>query len=225
VAIPSRQIGWDTKSNLLWQISKQFEYITQIAGNIYIPPVEPTTTTTTSSSSTSTSTTTSTSTSSTTSTTTTVPPTTTTTTSSSTSTTTTTTTDFPATYFFEATVDNSVSLACLGGEPQTLYTASRIVTIGSFIYQNVELTIPFTGYFSINAAPTNYYECYSNGEVVLIEACPILSYDFIATENNNALITEGGDNLIMNYPLPTSEIITEDGNFVITENGDFLTTQ
>jgi hypothetical protein len=50
MAIPSRQIGWDQKSNLLWTISKQFEYITQIAGNIYIPsPVEPTSTTTTTS--------------------------------------------------------------------------------------------------------------------------------------------------------------------------------
>jgi len=142
-----------------------------------------------------------------------------------TSTTTTTTTEFPGTYFFEATVDNSVSLACLGGDPQTLYTTSRIVTIGSFVYQDLELTVPFTGYFSINAAPTNYYECNSNGEVILIEACPILSYDFIATENNDALITEDGNNLIMNYPLPTSEIITEDGNFIITENGDNLTTQ
>jgi hypothetical protein len=49
--------------------------------------------------------------------------------------------------------------------------------------------------------------------------------NFIATETNDELITENGNNLIMNYPLPTSEIITEDGNFVITENGDNLTTQ
>jgi hypothetical protein len=48
MAIPSRQIGWDQKSNLLWTIAKQFEYITRIAGNIHIPsPIEPTTTTTT----------------------------------------------------------------------------------------------------------------------------------------------------------------------------------
>lgn len=225
MAIPSRQIGWDTKSNLLWQISKQFEYITQIAGNIYIPPVEPTTTTTTSSSSTSTSTTTSTSTSSTTttSTTTTVPP----------PTTTTTTTTEPITYAFTTTVDNSVPLACLGGEPQTLYTVSRIITIGSFIYQDLELTIPFTRYFSIDAAPTSWYGCYSTGEVGDIGACPTTtttttlapSDNFIATETNDELITENGDNLIMNYPLPTSEIITEDGNFVITEDGNNLTTQ
>jgi len=49
--------------------------------------------------------------------------------------------------------------------------------------------------------------------------------NFIATETNDELITESGNNLIINYPLPTSEIITEDGNFVITENGDNLTTQ
>jgi hypothetical protein len=30
MAIPSRQIGWSTKSNLLWQISKQLEYLTGI---------------------------------------------------------------------------------------------------------------------------------------------------------------------------------------------------
>jgi hypothetical protein len=30
MAIPSRQIGWSTKSNLLWQISKQLEYLTRV---------------------------------------------------------------------------------------------------------------------------------------------------------------------------------------------------
>jgi hypothetical protein len=65
MAIPSRQIGWSTKSNLLWQISKQLEALTGVMGrNI------PATTTTTSSS---TSTTTSTSTSTTTTTTTATP--------------------------------------------------------------------------------------------------------------------------------------------------------
>jgi hypothetical protein len=53
MAIPSRQIGWSTKSNLLWQISNQLERLTGVMGrNI------PATTTTTTSSSTSTSTTT-----------------------------------------------------------------------------------------------------------------------------------------------------------------------
>jgi hypothetical protein len=82
MAIPSRQIGWSTKSNLLWQISKQLEYLTKVTANCC------STTTTTSTSST----TTTTSTSSTTTTTTTATPTTTTTTSSTSSTTTTTTT-------------------------------------------------------------------------------------------------------------------------------------
>jgi hypothetical protein len=30
MAIPSRQIGWSTKSNLLWEISKQLEALTGI---------------------------------------------------------------------------------------------------------------------------------------------------------------------------------------------------
>ena len=30
MAIPSRQIGWSQKSNLLWQISKQLEYLTGV---------------------------------------------------------------------------------------------------------------------------------------------------------------------------------------------------
>ena len=51
MAIPSRQIGWSTKSNLLWQISKQLEYLTKVTANCC------STTTTTSTSSTSTTTT------------------------------------------------------------------------------------------------------------------------------------------------------------------------
>lgn len=30
MAIPTRQIGWGTTENLLWQISKQLEYLTQV---------------------------------------------------------------------------------------------------------------------------------------------------------------------------------------------------
>jgi hypothetical protein len=53
MAIPSRQIGWSTKSNLLWQISNQLERLTGVMGrNI------PATTTTTSTSTSTTSTTT-----------------------------------------------------------------------------------------------------------------------------------------------------------------------
>jgi hypothetical protein len=53
MAIPSRQIGWSTRANLLWQISKQLEYLTGILYN-----GGGTTTTTTTSTSTSTTTTT-----------------------------------------------------------------------------------------------------------------------------------------------------------------------
>jgi len=52
MAIPSRQIGWSQKSNLLWQISKQLEYLSAVLGKKI-----PTTTTTTTSSTTSTTTT------------------------------------------------------------------------------------------------------------------------------------------------------------------------
>jgi hypothetical protein len=33
MAIPSKQIGWSQESNLLWQISKQLEYLTQVTAN------------------------------------------------------------------------------------------------------------------------------------------------------------------------------------------------
>lgn len=54
MAIPSRQIGWSTKSNLLWQISKQLEALSGIMYNrgnttttttTTIPPTTTTTTT------------------------------------------------------------------------------------------------------------------------------------------------------------------------------------
>ena len=47
MAIPSRQIGWSTKSNLLWQISKQLEKLTQVAGNVVLTTTTSTSTTTT----------------------------------------------------------------------------------------------------------------------------------------------------------------------------------
>jgi hypothetical protein len=51
MAIPSRQIGWGTEENLLWQISKQLEYLTRVVYNI------PNNTTSTSTSTTTTTTT------------------------------------------------------------------------------------------------------------------------------------------------------------------------
>jgi hypothetical protein len=45
--IPSKQIGWSQKAKLLWNITKQLETLTQVAGNVG-PAPGPTTTTTTS---------------------------------------------------------------------------------------------------------------------------------------------------------------------------------
>ena len=52
MAIPSRQIGWSTKANLLWQISKQLEYLTCVTAGgcgttTTTSTIVPTTTTTT----------------------------------------------------------------------------------------------------------------------------------------------------------------------------------
>lgn len=44
MAVPSRQIGWSTTDNLLWQITKQLEYLTQVVANN--PQLTTTTTTT-----------------------------------------------------------------------------------------------------------------------------------------------------------------------------------
>ncbi len=41
MAIPSRQIGWGTEENLLWQISKQLEYLTRVVYNIGQPQADP----------------------------------------------------------------------------------------------------------------------------------------------------------------------------------------
>lgn len=34
MGIPNRQIGWGTEENLLWEISKQLEYLTKVTYNI-----------------------------------------------------------------------------------------------------------------------------------------------------------------------------------------------
>jgi hypothetical protein len=41
MAIPSKQIGWGTEENLLWQISKQLEYLTRVVYNIGQAPPDP----------------------------------------------------------------------------------------------------------------------------------------------------------------------------------------
>ena len=40
-AIPSRQIGWNTESNLLWQIAKQIQYLTQVTASSSGGPAGP----------------------------------------------------------------------------------------------------------------------------------------------------------------------------------------
>jgi hypothetical protein len=47
MAIPSRQIGWGTEENLLWQISKQLDTLTKVAYNIGKTTTTTTSTTTT----------------------------------------------------------------------------------------------------------------------------------------------------------------------------------
>ncbi len=34
MAIPSRQIGWSTESNLLWQISKQLDQLIKVTASL-----------------------------------------------------------------------------------------------------------------------------------------------------------------------------------------------
>lgn len=43
MAIPSQQIGWSQKSKLLWNISKQLETLTRVAGNVIVTPPSPST--------------------------------------------------------------------------------------------------------------------------------------------------------------------------------------
>ena len=45
MAIPSRQIGWSAKNNLLWQISFQLEKLTGVIGRNIVTPTTTTTTT------------------------------------------------------------------------------------------------------------------------------------------------------------------------------------
>jgi len=47
MAIPSKQIGWSTTDNLLWQISKQLETLIKVTANSSNPTTTSTTTTAT----------------------------------------------------------------------------------------------------------------------------------------------------------------------------------
>jgi len=41
MAIPSQQIGWSQRAKLLWNISKQLENLTKVAGNVTLPTPSP----------------------------------------------------------------------------------------------------------------------------------------------------------------------------------------
>ena len=124
MAIPSRQIGWSTKANLLWQISKQLEYLTGVLYN-----GGGTTTTTTSSTSTTSTTST--------------------TTTTSTSTTTTTTTAAPGSYAYGASTSNYVDrpTACAAtiSIPLALYAATSDQSAVTRFYTDAGLTNPYLG--------------------------------------------------------------------------------
>ena len=45
MAIPSRQIGWSSKNNLLWELSKQLETLNKVWSRGSIPTTTTTTTT------------------------------------------------------------------------------------------------------------------------------------------------------------------------------------
>jgi hypothetical protein len=142
MAIPSRQIGWSTKSNLLWNISKQLEALSGIMYNRGNPTttttttVAPTTTTTSTSTSTTTSTSTSTST------------TTTTTTSTSTSTTTTTTTVAPTTTTTTTTPPTGVT--------RYLVSGANAVNNGEFTMQDYNLGADTTDPNSLAVDPLSF---------------------------------------------------------------------
>lgn len=126
MAIPSRQIGWSTKANLLWQISKQLERLTCVTAGgcgttTTTTTIGPTTTTTTS----------------------TISPTTTTTTSTIAPTTTTTTT--APVYFFDTQAFSPDSNYGVCYQPQGnpgLYSLSDTLGVGVQIFQEPELINP-----------------------------------------------------------------------------------
>jgi len=157
MAIPSRQIGWSTRANLLWQISKQLEYLTGILYN-----GGGTTTTTTSSTST-----------------------TSTTSTSSTSTTTTTTTAAPGSYAYGVTtvgyVDRTTACAASVGIPFGVYAASSNPATVTQFFNDAGLTTPHTGddtsyyvYFRSSTPSVKYTAHISStiGEVLLKQICP-----------------------------------------------------
>jgi hypothetical protein len=153
MAIPNRQIGWSTKSNLLWQISKQLERLTQVMGR----NIPSTTTTSTSSTSTSTST-------STTSTTTTAAP-----------------GSYAYGVTTSGYVDRPTACAASIGIPFGVYAATSDPSAVTQLFNDAGLTTPHTGdntsyyvYFKSSAPSVKYTANISstNGTVSSKQICP-----------------------------------------------------
>jgi hypothetical protein len=142
MAISSRQIGWSTKANLLWQISKQLEALTGIMYNRGNP-----TTTTTTSTSTST-----------------------TTTSTSTSTTTTTTTLPPVTYYYNVNGYGCGPCNVVGAF--TAQSVGTPLTIGLFYNNPENTSYSFEILGEISEVPGAYDLTGVTGYATCFEACP-----------------------------------------------------
>jgi hypothetical protein len=123
MAIPSKQIGWSTRANLLWQISKQLENLTRV---MYNGGGTSTTTSTT-----------------------TVAPTTTTTSTTVAGSTTTTTTAVAGSYAYGASTSNYVDrpTACAAtiSIPLALYAATSDQSAVTRFYTDAGLTNPYLG--------------------------------------------------------------------------------
>ena len=203
MAIPSRQIGWSTQANLLWQISKQLERLTCVTAcgcgttTTTTTTAIPTTTTTSSSSSTTTSTTSSTSSSTTTSTTTIEPTTTTTTTSNLTS---------IELQYFDGNMDGGDGTPCDPlREPGFEEYFTTIECVPLIVGCNLYTDGTATAY-----AANGYYQ-YGNGDyfylfdgvVVNVNVCPQTQF-FLIFEDGNVPVSNPNDvsdwNTFFNLP-------------------------
>lgn len=139
MAIPSRPIGQDPQSQLLWNISKQMEQLIAQVGAVVRNTSGPTTTTTTTAPYTTTTTTT------------TVAPTPTTTTTTTVASTTTTTTAGPSYYSWSAYIGiNNAAEACNQQylSPVTFYTSVNSITNGRLAWADTALTVPFKNQYT-----------------------------------------------------------------------------
>lgn len=247
MAIPAQQIGWSQKAKLLWNISKQLEILTQVAGNVVISPVpSPTTTTTTTAA---------------------APVIITANISSIQSlacngtgvnfslilsgttlcdstyiysdpagafagfsdmyvaegapviggqvryytyvddsiavsstpcdscfTTTTTTTTPPTVYMFVLSQTGDDVSACSATPNTTLYSLSGTLTDGSFMYFDLELTVPAGDFWWYSDGTTAFFVSGGAGQITSSSICAL--GNFILTETSNPIITESGNNII-----------------------------